>query len=128
MYAGVYVYTSVYRYIHGDSIKSKPNFIFHICTSNLNTVFNIFVKKLSVVWFDCLIKEDVQNVLLLLARKPGGAGAIGQQHRRQGQRFLQCADLRLPLPMTRSTDPVTLIFRSNLSNPLLVQCFFWKLW
>ena len=48
----------------------------------MKTVFNIFVKKLSVVWFDYLIKEDVQNVLLLLARKPGGAGAIGQQHRR----------------------------------------------
>ena len=71
-------------YIHGGSMKSKPNFVFHISTSNMKTVFNIFVKKLSVVWFDYLIKEDVQNVLLLLARKPGGAGAIGQ-------RFLQCA-------------------------------------
>ena len=40
------------------------------------------MKKLSVVWFDYLIKEDVQNILLLLARKPGGAGVIGQQHRR----------------------------------------------
>ena len=47
----------------------------------MKTVFNSFVKKLSVVWFDYLIKEDVQNVLLLLARKPGGAGAIEQQHR-----------------------------------------------
>src|SRR5688572_13787110 len=82
-----------YKFIklHRDSMKSKPNFVFHISTSNTKTVFNIFGKKLSVVWFDCLIKEDVQNVLLLLARKPGGAGAIGQQHRRQGQRFLQCA-------------------------------------
>jgi len=26
----------------------------------METVFNIFVKKLSVVWFDYLIKEDVQ--------------------------------------------------------------------
>ena len=48
----------------------------------MKTEFNIFVKKLSVVWFDYLIKEDVQNVLLLLARRPGGAGPIGQQHRR----------------------------------------------
>jgi hypothetical protein len=63
-------------------MKSKPNFVFHISTSNMKTVFNIFVKKLSVVWFDYLIKEDVQNVLLLLARRPGGDGAIGQQHRR----------------------------------------------
>src|SRR5688572_25336652 len=68
--------------IHGGSMKSKPNFVFHISTSNMETVFNIFVKKLSVVWFAYLIKEDVQNVLLLLARKPGGACAIGQRHRR----------------------------------------------
>jgi hypothetical protein len=33
------------------------------------------------VWFDYLIKEDVQ-IVLPLARKYGGAGAIGQQHRR----------------------------------------------
>jgi len=43
----------------------------------MKTVFNVFVKKLSVVWFDYLIKENVQNVLLLLSRRPGGAGAIG---------------------------------------------------
>ena len=55
--------------IHGGSMKSKPNFVFHISTSNMKTVFNIFVKKLSVVWFDYLIKEDVQNVHLLLARR-----------------------------------------------------------
>jgi len=66
-------------YIHGGSMKSKPNFVFHISTSNMKTVFNIFVKKLSVVWFDYLMKEDVQNALLLLARKPGFAGATGQQ-------------------------------------------------
>jgi len=29
-----------------------------------------------------LIKEDVQNVLLLLARKPWGAGAMEQRHYR----------------------------------------------
>ena len=36
------------------------------------------------LWFDDLITEDVQNVLLLLVCKPGGAGAgaIGRQHRR----------------------------------------------
>ena len=63
-------------------MKSKPNFVFRISTSNMKTVFTIFVKKLSVVWFDYLIKEGVQNVLLLLACKPEGAGAIVQQHRR----------------------------------------------
>jgi len=30
--------------------------------------------------FAYLIKEDVQNFLPLLARKPWGAGAIGQHH------------------------------------------------
>src|SRR5688572_21927665 len=68
--------------IHGGSMKSKPNFVFHISTSNMKTVFNTFVKKLSVVWSDYLIKADGQNVLHLLVCKPGGAGAIGQQHRR----------------------------------------------
>ena len=48
----------------------------------METVFNTFVKKLSVVWFDYLINQNFQNVLLLLVLKPGGAGAIGQQHRR----------------------------------------------
>ena len=67
-------------------MKSKPNFVFHISSSNMKTVglFNIFVKKLSVLWYDYVIKVDVQNVLLLLARKPLGTGTIGQ-------RFLQCA-------------------------------------
>src|SRR5688572_20347262 len=99
-------------------MKSKPNFVFHISTSNMKTVFNIFVKKLSVVCFDYLIKEDVQNVLLLLARKPFLQASVFKQAFSSVR-----ADLRLPLPMTRSTDPVSIIFRSNLSNPLLVQCF-----
>jgi len=30
--------------------------------------------------FACLIKEDAQSVLLMLARKPWGTDAIGQQH------------------------------------------------
>ena len=34
------------------------------------------------LWFDDLITEDVRNVLLLLVCKPGGAVAIGRQHRR----------------------------------------------
>src|ERR1043165_7326194 len=78
------LYNPLEYYIHGGSMKSKPNFEFHTSTSNMKAAFNIFVKKLSVVWFDNLIKEDVQNVLLLLACRPGGAGATGQC-------FRQCA-------------------------------------
>ena len=36
----------------------------------------VFWRKFSVVLFAYLIKEDVQNVLLLLARKPWGTGVI----------------------------------------------------
>src|SRR5688572_22065058 len=92
--------------IHGGSMKSKPNFVFHISrpTSNMKTVFKILARKHSIVWFDYLIKEVVLNALLLLARRIRYLTRATFSSVRNG--------LHLSLPMTRSTDPVTLIFEA----------------
>ena len=60
-------------YVHRDSIKSKPECLFNkysIPDLIMKMVLNIFSNF--TIWFDYLIKEDVQNGLLLLAHKPGG--------------------------------------------------------
>jgi len=59
----------------------------------------------TVVFFSYRLKEDVQNVLSLLARKPWGAGAIGKQHYR------------------RTSDPWPIQIRMHGSSPHLKFIF-----
>ena len=58
------------RYLRQFEFTNFKGFVNEVCLFLHKIIFNIFVKKFSAVLFAYLIKEDVQNVLLLLACKP----------------------------------------------------------